>query len=639
MVCHIKSFLFILTIPFLSMLLFPSGAFCKKSSCELCHEGIESISDLAPMKGLTCQFCHRGNPEAASEKEAHKGMWANPSDYRVAEKTCGRCHERILSCSKKSLHATSAGIISSTRYTWAAQDRRNAIFANYQVEDKDGEVPVSRGAVPFLKSLPSFDPQRPQGPGNNPADDYLREECLRCHLYSYGAERYGDFRSSGCAACHMPYGDDGQYNGGDKAISGKQKVGKGMVARPQFHRLTKVIPPEQCIHCHNRGGRTGVSFIGTMESDGYGSPWSDRPGIKGGKKLHGKYYNHLSPDVHYAKGLYCIDCHTAQDCHGDGNIYSKKEQAVEIECEDCHGTVNSDSRLLTSQGNSMKALRRQGHEIVLVSVTGRRYTVPQVRTVIKKGPLAARTAMGISAHMKRLECYACHSRWAPQCYGCHAQQDCSQPSYDWLENKGCEDASRAGRMAYRKKSSFKWRETRSYLRWENPALGINAEGKVSPFIPGCQVIFTQIGLDGKVEVHNKIFTTFDGLSGIATNPIQPHTVSRHARTCTDCHSNSKAVGLGSGIYDSKANGLDLPFELERIVTPDGRQLQATSHEGARPFNKKELRRITRVGVCISCHKYEQDPSFWANVVKRHGKAPDDKSHSMILETVVEQGGK
>ena len=55
--------------------------------------------------------------------------------------------------------------------------------------------------------------------------------------------------------------------------------------RPQFHRITSKIPSEQCIHCHNRGGRTGVSYIGTMESAGYGSPWGDEGGKKGGQQI------------------------------------------------------------------------------------------------------------------------------------------------------------------------------------------------------------------------------------------------------------------------------------------------------------------------------------------------------------------
>jgi hypothetical protein len=147
-----------------------------------------------------------------------------------------------------------------------------------------------------------------------------------------------------------------------------------------------------------------------------------------------------------------------------------------------------------------------------------------------------------------------------------------------------DDPSKGGTKEAKNKTTFKWRETRSYLRWGTPVLGINQKGKVSPFIPGCQVIFTQLGADGKVRMHNKVFTTQDGFSGISTNPIQPHTVTKKGRTCEDCHASRKAVGLGSGIYDSKRNGVDIPFELERIVDEKGKQIQATNHYGARPFN-------------------------------------------------------
>ena len=608
------------------------------SGCLSCHKGIEVISSLSPMKDLSCQFCHRGQPEALSADKAHQGMWANPSDYRVADQTCGQCHMEILERSRKSLHATSAGIISATRYTWAAQNTKDALFGNYAVRDDDGDVPLERGALPGLPGLPSYDPEKPDGQDNNPADDYLREECLRCHLYSYGMERPGDFRSSGCAACHMIYANDGIYKGTDRALTGQGRR-LNRFGRPRFHRLTTVIPPEQCIHCHNRGGRTGVSFIGTMESDGYGSPWSVKPGVKGGEKLHGKYYNHLTPDVHYQKGLYCVDCHTERDCHGDGNIYSKKEQAVEIECQDCHGTSSEKSSLKTSWDNRLENLQRRGQRVILTSVTGRKYEVPQVTDVIRNGPSRARTAMGLPAHMKRLECYACHARWAPQCYGCHAQQDCSTPSLDWLAYGKSEDPSQRGRAAYRNKDCCKWHETRSYLRWESPALGINSEGMVSPFIPGCQVMFTKIGPDGRPMAHNKVFITFDGFSGIATNPIQPHTISRTARTCRDCHSNPKALGLGSGIYNIRANGVDLPFELEKIVTSQGRQLQATSHNGARPFNKKELQAILRVNVCASCHQYMKDTSFWKRVERATGNAPDDPTHRKVLEGLLKSEAK
>jgi hypothetical protein len=43
-------------------------------------------------------------------------------------------------------------------------------------------------------------------------------------------------------------------------------------------------------------------------------------------------------DVHFERGMHCIDCHFLQDVHGDGHIYSTNWDAIEVECEDCHGT-------------------------------------------------------------------------------------------------------------------------------------------------------------------------------------------------------------------------------------------------------------------------------------------------------------
>ena len=37
--------------------------------------------------------------------------------------------------------------------------------------------------------------------------------------------------------------------------------------------------------------------------------------------------------------MLCQDCHTTIDMHGDGNLFGTTLAQVEIECEDCHGTV------------------------------------------------------------------------------------------------------------------------------------------------------------------------------------------------------------------------------------------------------------------------------------------------------------
>lgn len=630
--------LMVLIFAVVSMMFFVNDLFAKSNNkdgkCVSCHEGIEVISDIEDMAELTCGECHRGNAVATKEEIAHKGMWANPADFRIVNKTCGQtdCHEDHVANSKKSLHATMAGIISGTRYTWGAQNTKNALYAAYPIEDKDGNVPLEKGANKSLKQIPKYDPSRTMSNKNHPADDYLRDQCLRCHLWSSGHERDGDYRGSGCTACHVVYSDKGTYEGKDKAISKTQKD------RPKVHKITVKIPSYQCIHCHNRGGRTGVSYIGTMESDGYGSPWATEPGKKGGVKLHGKYYNYLEADIHYDKGMECIDCHTSEELHGDGNIYSKKEQAVEIECQDCHGTMEKRSNLMTSWGNAFENLRKEDGKVILTTkVTERDLIIPQVKDIRHNGSENAQTAMGITNHMETMECYACHARWAPQCYGCHVQQDLTKKSNGWIDTKHPEDLSKSGLKVNRGSSTWKWRETRSYLRWEIPTLGINTEGKVAPFIPGCQIIFTQIGDDGKVKEHNKIYKTFDGFSGLAHNPIQPHTITKKARSCEDCHASAKAVGLGSGYYKSRKNGLDIDFELERIVDEAGKQIQATSHEGARPFNKEEINKILRVNVCISCHNLSKEKHIWSKVTDILGFAKTNKEHKKLLKKVFEKG--
>jgi hypothetical protein len=93
-------------------------------------------------------------------------------------------------------------------------------------------------------------------------------------------------------------------------------------------------------------------------------------------------------------------------------------------------------------------------------------------------------------------------------------------------------------------------EQRSYTRWEEPILGVNGEGRVSPIAPGCQVAITVIGADGKLIILNKIHRTPAGTEGagdegqlaIDMSPTQPHTMTKEARTCESCHLSDEALG-------------------------------------------------------------------------------------------------
>lgn len=53
-------------------------------------------------------------------------------------------------------------------------------------------------------------------------------------------------------------------------------------------------------------------------------------------------------DVHLERGMHCADCHFEQDCHGNKKLYGEVRAAIEIRCEDCHGSATQRATLVTS---------------------------------------------------------------------------------------------------------------------------------------------------------------------------------------------------------------------------------------------------------------------------------------------------
>jgi hypothetical protein len=108
----------------------------------------------------------------------------------------------------------------------------------------------------------------------------------------------------------------------------------------------------------------------------------------------------------------------------------------------------------------------------------------------KRLPLAGRVAMAqVERHLERMECYACHSAWAPQCYGCHLKIDYSgkKRAFDWVaaghRHRRPEHRADRGETGYPTTLPGQVHEERSYLRWEEPMLVVNGEGRVSPASP------------------------------------------------------------------------------------------------------------------------------------------------------------
>jgi len=129
----------------------------------------------------------------------------------------------------------------------------------------------------------------------------------------------------------MPYAEDGRSQSKDVAMP-RDKAG-----RPVRHQLTKRIAVTQCATCHNGGSRAAMNFRGLMEAP----PEGRQTFTYDQDLLHGHAYTKQTPDVHFTKGLACIDCHTEREVHGDGQVYVKRHYEVEVRCESCHGTCPS----------------------------------------------------------------------------------------------------------------------------------------------------------------------------------------------------------------------------------------------------------------------------------------------------------
>src|SRR5205823_10841211 len=128
------------------------------------------------------------------------------------------------------------------------------------------------------------------------------------------------------------------------------------------------------------------------------------------------------PDVHHEKGMACIDCHTFGDVMGDGQAYRKMEDAVEIACVDCHGTIEKAATLATARGTKLAHMRAESGKVILRSkIDGKDHDVPQAVDVVTPGTRRynPRAAVAMTPEHARVECYTCHAGWAPNFFGFH----------------------------------------------------------------------------------------------------------------------------------------------------------------------------------------------------------------------------
>ena len=522
-------------------------------------------------------------------------QFMNPGDLRVVAegRGCGAqgCHgNEHAQWVPRSVLATSTGLFSGTRFMGGADNR----IAEYRGRDKDGDslADVAPRAVQnpafdwnnrmigevgqlleqreiaqfngnmrnnavydannlanFLDNVDVTRPNRIQTgtPLDELWDEMVSITCGDCHLYSAGANnRYGDFRSAGCTACHMQYSLDGRSRSRDRNVNKLEPADPDNIVAPErphieAHQIRNVaklldngtvvrgISDEACVGCHQGSNRTVLQFWGirldqnkdltnnfqyplnpadnngtftNTENDQRLYPAAINNNTFNGRDFEqyivGEDYDadqrdDTPPDIHYEKGMGCVDCHGSRDLHGgtaddptSGKIVSRQDQGTAITCQSCHGTetgyaetkpcVDYDGRdksCATDRfDNPLRHVFKDANgDVFMISrLTGNRHYVPQTLDTIvnnnKANPLRpgefmyspnASYAMGRTdgnpqtgigpqqadpiaaqqrqqqnfSHMDKLDCASCHASWTNNCIGCHLknQYDVNPANY------------------------------------------------------------------------------------------------------------------------------------------------------------------------------------------------------------------
>jgi len=548
--------------------------------CVTCHKTMIGFSDAHKPEYIGCYSCHEGDPFTLNKSKAHQGMFKVPGNLSNAVETCGNngCHPGIVERIDKSLMTSLSGLISVDKWVFGESTDLNAIE--------------------HVNSI-----------SNSAAGTHLRNLCAGCHLgkekTKNGAANWIE-RGGGCLACHLTYDP--------KSLSTLNQIQRRRPTDntlPLFHPAIDLkITNDKCKSCHSRSGRISMNYEGWHETN-------LNPGDAAGKDTFQvlpdqRVFVKMPADIHFRKGLLCIDCHSSYELMGDGKQHVHKEDAMKIQCSDCHTPKANVQKLLTQTDQETQMiswLRKYATEGIMVLLTQKSgfalvNTISEAQgtklsmikksgagTVVMKPPSKACTE-GI-VH-KRLSCGACHSAWVPQCVGCHNSYESKTKGFDMLNN-----ISREGT----------WIEYASEGMAEAPVLGLDfsdkseTKGVVSTFTPG-MILTIDTKSFGKAGS-----TTFHRLYA----PASAHTTMQVGRTCKSCHNDPLAIGYGRGKLIFSNEGKWSFDPLYRNNRYDGlpedawtgflreRKDQAATRLRMRPFNLDEQKRILTAGACLSCH--------------------------------------
>jgi hypothetical protein len=311
--------------------------------CVDCHGGNANTAnkDLAHVHARFPEVWHGGaNPIRSYTILNHESpefiRFVNPGDLRIAHLSCGNasCHAKEVADNKSSMMTHGCMLWGAALYNNGAVPNKRARFGeSYSmngVPQRLMTVPPptdddikKKGVLPFLDPLPRFEMSQPgnvlrfferggrfrpeigiperleesgkprtrlseRGLGTENRTDPVMVGLARTRLLDptlnfLGTNDHpGDFRSSGCTACHVVYANDrspvhsgpyAKYGNRGTSASEDPTVDKTRPGHPIQHRFTNSIPTSQCIVCHVHPGTNVMnSYLGYMwwdeETDG-----------------------------------------------------------------------------------------------------------------------------------------------------------------------------------------------------------------------------------------------------------------------------------------------------------------------------------------------------------------------------------
>lgn len=551
-----------------------------QESCLQCHQNTTGYSDYHNPELIGCASCHLGNTEAMDKLAAHEGMILIPGNLSDAALTCGKCHVEELEKIRTSLMTTNSGLIAVDKFVFGEAGSPDH---HYHIKDL----------------------------AYSAADKHLRDLCANCHL---GAEKQtlGAIdqlsRGGGCIACHLNYSDE--------AVAGLESyLTSDKIELPKVHPSTDIfVNNTHCFGCHSRSSRISTNYEGLQETLLDETDIHQQAGFK---VLDDKrVYRQLEADVHHTKGMLCIDCHSSHEVMGTGERFTHQEDAVSLQCSDCHfkerpNTIPYDSldtesmlvflhRDYRHTDKEIIAAAADGHPLVntYTDTSGNAFLIGKGDGVLHElkpqSEVCSRTAH------ENVSCSACHSSWTSRCIGCHNQFS--------PEKKGAYD------LLDKKYVTGQWEEYVAEFSSSLPALGVREhDGKilVEPAIPGMIMTIDKgsyTGDPGKDVSFHRLYA-----------PNSPHTTSREVRDCKSCHADPASLGYGNGklefsIANNKGTWIFTPeYALNSndnlpedawipFLKPVDEKVVQSTRENFRPFSVEEQRQMLLVGACLQCHK-------------------------------------